>query len=73
MWTGLCDFSFPPTEIGTFKPALVVGDSHALIYCTLINRQFMGGQKDPCIRSFIHPTMLLSMFLNMRITCQFKI
>ena len=42
---GLCKFSGPPTEVGILKPAVVVGDTHALIYCTLINRQFMGGQK----------------------------
>ena len=42
---GLCEYSFPPPKEGNFKPAVVVGDSHALIYCTLINGQFMDGQK----------------------------
>jgi len=29
---GLCEFSCPPRDVGTFKPRVVVGDTHALIY-----------------------------------------
>ena len=53
---GRCDFSGPPPEVGTLKPKLLFGDTHALIYCTLINRQVMGLLKNPCIRTYIHPT-----------------
>ena len=61
---GLCAFMGPPPDVGTFKPAIVVGDKHVLIYCTLINRQFMGVRKYPCIRTYIHPTMVCNHVLK---------
>ena len=42
-YVGLCEFSCPPPKVGTFKPEVVVGDTHLLIYYTLINRQYVGG------------------------------
>jgi len=35
---------------------MVVGVTHALIYCTLITTQFERVEKGPCMRTYIHPT-----------------
>jgi len=48
----LCELSCAP---GTFKPSVVVDDTHALIYCTLIYLQFVGEQKVAFTRTYIHP------------------
>ena len=53
---GLCELSCPTPEVGTFKPKVVVGDKHALIYFTLIKPPFVSEKKVPCIRTYIHQT-----------------
>ena len=58
----LWEFSCPPPEVGTFKPKVVVGDTHAFIYCTFINPQLVGEKKVPCIRTYTHPTTLCNHF-----------
>ena len=50
---GLCDFSFAP---GNFKHSIGVGDTLALIYCTLMDSQFVGEQMVACIRTYIYQT-----------------
>jgi len=65
----LWEFSRPPPEVGTFKPKVAVGDTHAIIYCTLINPHFVGEKNVPCIRIYIQATAFVTMFLKMCITC----
>ena len=52
----LCEISCPPPDVGALNPKVVVGDAHALIYCTLIIPQLVSEKKVPCIRIYIHLT-----------------
>ena len=39
---GLCEFSYPPNNVGTFKPTIIVGDNFRFIYCDLLSPQYDG-------------------------------
>jgi len=52
---GLCEFTYPPNNVGTFKPTLLVGDTTGLIYCDLITPQYVGKFLVRCLRTIIHP------------------
>lgn len=54
---GLCEIWYPPNELGTFKPVLVVGDNTANVYCDLISPQFVGNSLVRCLRTYIHPSL----------------
>jgi hypothetical protein len=53
---GLCEFTCPPPTVGTFKTAVVVGESCGLIYCSLIS-QFVGDKSVRCLRTFTYPSL----------------
>lgn len=53
---GLCELSHPPPTVGTITPALLVGDTNALVYCDLIAPQFVGIAMARYLRTFITPT-----------------
>ena len=52
---GLCEFTYPPNNVGTFKQMLLVGDTTGLIYCDLISPQYVGNVLVRCLRTFIYP------------------
>jgi hypothetical protein len=54
---GLCEFTCSPLAAGTFKPTVIVGKSHDLIYCDLISPQFVGDKYVKCLRTFIYPSL----------------
>jgi len=51
---GVCEFSYPPNSVGTFKHTTVVGDTTGLIYCDLISPQYVGRALVHFMRTFIH-------------------
>jgi len=53
----ICEFSYPPKCVGTFKNTRVVGDTTGLIYCDLISPQYVGRALVRCMRTFIHPSL----------------
>jgi len=53
----VCEFSYPPNSVGTFKHTTVVGDTTGLIYCDLISPQYVGLALVRCMRTFIHPSL----------------
>jgi hypothetical protein len=53
---GVCELSCPPPQVGSFRPALLVGDTNVPIYSNLIAPQFVGGNLVRCLRTFITPT-----------------
>jgi len=54
---GICEFSYPPNSVGTFKNTTVVGDTTGLIYCDLIPPQNVGRALVRCMRTFIYPSL----------------
>ena len=54
---GLCEFTCPPKNVGTLKPVAVVGNTNALIYCSLIQQQFVGNKLIKCLRTIILPSL----------------
>jgi hypothetical protein len=54
---GLCEISYPPPNVGTIRPAIIVGDTNALVYCDLIAPQFVGTAIARYLRTFIMPTV----------------
>jgi hypothetical protein len=54
---GLCEFTCPPPNVGTFKTAVVVGESCGLIYCNLISPKFVGDKSVRCLRTFTYPSL----------------
>ena len=54
---GLCEFSYPPNSVGTFKHTTVVGDTTGLIYCDLISPQYVGRAHVRCMRMYIYPSL----------------
>jgi len=54
---GVCEFSYPPNSVGTFKHTKVVGDTTGLIYCDLISPQYVGRALVRCMRAFICPSL----------------
>jgi len=54
---GVCEFSYPPSSVGTFKNKTVVGDTRGLIYCDLISPQYVGRALVRCMRTFIYPAL----------------
>ena len=52
---GVCEFTYPPNNVGTFKHMLLVGDTTGLIYCDLISPQYVGSVLVRCLRTFIYP------------------
>ena len=54
---GVCEFSYPPNSVGTFKHTTVDGDSTGLIYCDLISPQYLGRALVRCMRTFISPSL----------------
>jgi len=54
---GVCEFSYPPNSVGTFKHTTVVGDTKDLIYCDLISPQYVGRALVRCMRTFIYPSL----------------
>jgi len=52
---GVCEFTYPPNNVGTFKPTLLVDDTTGLIYCDLISPQYVGSVLVRCLRTFIYP------------------
>jgi len=39
---GVCEFTYPPNNVGVYKPTLLVGDTTGLRYCDLISPQYVG-------------------------------
>jgi len=54
---GVCEFSYPPNSVGTFKHTTVVSDTTGLIYCDLISPQYVGRTLVRCMRTFIYPSL----------------
>jgi hypothetical protein len=54
---GICEFTCSPPAVGTYKPNVVVGKDHGLIYCDLISPQFVGDKSVRCLRTFIYPSL----------------
>ena len=54
---GLCEFSYSPKNVGTFKTTTIVDDSTGPINCDLIPPQYVGTALFRCMRTFIHPSM----------------
>jgi hypothetical protein len=54
---GICEFSYPPNSVGTFKHTTVVGDTTGLIYCDLVPPQYVGRALVRCMRTFIYPAL----------------
>jgi hypothetical protein len=56
---GLCEISYsPPNNVGTIiKPAIVIGDTNALVYCDLIEPQFIGTAMARYLRTFVMSTV----------------
>jgi hypothetical protein len=53
---GVTEFTCPPPAVGNIKPVVVVGDTNAIIYCNLIEQQFVGDKLIRCLRTFINPS-----------------
>jgi hypothetical protein len=53
---GLCEFSCPPPNVGTFRNVDIVGANIALIYCDLITPQIVAGSLARALRTFTYPT-----------------
>ena len=51
---GLCEFSYCPNSVSTFKNTTVVGDATGLMYCVLISPQYVGRSLVRCMRTFIY-------------------
>jgi len=54
---GVCEFSYPPNSVGTFKQRTVVGDTTGLLYCHLISPQYLGRALVRCMRTFTYPSL----------------
>jgi hypothetical protein len=54
---GLYEITYPPTNVGTIKPAMIIGDTNALVYCDLIAPQFIGTAMARYLRTFLFPTI----------------
>jgi len=54
---GLCEFSYSPKNMGTFKSTKIAGDSTLLIYCDHIAPQYVGRALDRCMRTFSYPAV----------------
>jgi hypothetical protein len=54
---GLCEISYTPPNVGTIRPAIIVGDTNALVYCDLIAPQFIGTVMARYLRTFVMPTV----------------
>jgi len=66
---GVCEFTYPPNNVGVFKPTLLVGDTTGLIYCDLISPQYVGNVLVRCLRTFIFRTFMLNTFSIMSTIC----
>jgi len=53
---GVCEFSYTPNSVVTFKHTTVVGDTTGFIYCDLISPQYVGRALVRCMRTFIYPS-----------------
>jgi len=53
----VCEFSFPPNSVCTFKLTTLVGDTTGLIFCELISLQYVGRALVHCMRTFIYPSL----------------
>ena len=54
---GVCEFSYPPNSVGTFRHTTVFDDITGLIYCDLISPQYVGRALIRCMRTFIYPSL----------------
>jgi len=54
---GICEFSYSPNSVGTFKHTTVVGNTTGLIYCDLMLPKYVGRALVRSMRSFIHPSL----------------
>jgi len=54
---GVCEFSYSPNSVGSFKHTTIVGDTTGLIYCDLISPHLMGIALVRCMRMFIYPSL----------------
>ena len=54
---GVCEFSYSPNSVGTFKHTTVVGVTTGFIYCDLISPQHVGRALVRCMRTFIYPSL----------------
>jgi len=54
---GVCEFSYPPNNVGTLKNTTVVGDTAGLIYCGHISPQYVGRALARFMRTFIYPSL----------------
>jgi len=52
---GVCEFAYPPNNVGVFKHTLLVGDTTGLIYCDLMSPQYVGNVMVRFLRTFIYP------------------
>ena len=57
MEVGICELSYTPKSVGTFKHTTVVGETRGLIYCDLISSQYVGRALVCCMRTFIYSSL----------------
>jgi len=61
---GICEFSCPLPNTGTFKPVAVKEETNVLIYYNLIYPQFEGNNYVCCLRTFIFPSACCQHIFN---------
>jgi len=54
---GVCEFTYPPNSVGTFKHTTVVGDTTGLLYCDLISPQYVGRALVRFVWTFIYSSL----------------
>jgi len=54
---GLCEFTYLPNNVGTFKRTIIVCDSTGFIHFDLISPQYVGRALVRCMRTFIFPSL----------------
>jgi len=54
----ICEFSYPPINMGTSKASAIVGDTTGLIYCDLITPQYVGRAVVRFMRTINYPSLL---------------
>jgi len=54
---GLCEFSYSPKNMDTFKTTKITGDSTGLIYSDLIPPQYEGRALVRCMKKFSYPSV----------------
>jgi len=53
---GVCEVSCPPSIVGTGLTLTTIGNTHVLLYCSVISLQFVSNVMVRCLRTFIFPS-----------------